>query len=180
MMKRWYLAPFSLLYGIGTWFRNVMFNTGLKNKSQPRKATIGVGNLSVGGTGKSPFVIYLADILAKKHRTGVLSRGYGRKTKGYMVVNYESFFKTVGDEAMQLFQRFKNKIVIAVCEDRVFGAKKLIEDMDLDVLILDDAYQHQYIQPGLNILLTQYSDPYFKDFILPAGDLRETDRKSVV
>jgi tetraacyldisaccharide 4'-kinase len=173
-MKRWYLAPASLLYGMGTGIRNIMFNTRLKNSSQPSQPTIGVGNLSVGGTGKSPFVIYLANLLAKKHRTGVLSRGYGRKTKGYMVVNYDSFFKTVGDEAMQLFQRFKNKIVIAVCEDRVFGAQKLIKDMDLEVLILDDAYQHRYITPGLNILLTQYGDPYFKDFILPAGDLRET------
>ena len=115
---------------------------------------IGVGNLSVGGSGKSPMVMYLADYLAKNFRTGVLSRGYGRKTKGYGIVNYDSNFKMVGDEAMQLFERFKNRFVIGVCEDRVFGAKKIIEDMDLDVLLLDDSYQHRRIKPGFNILLT--------------------------
>jgi len=137
---------------------------------------IGVGNLSVGGSGKSPMVMYLADYLAKNFRTGVLSRGYGRKTKGYGIVNYDSNFKMVGDEAMQLFERFKNRFVIGVCEDRVFGAKKIIEDMDLDVLLLDDSYQHRRIKPGFNILLTDYNDPYFKDFVLPAGNLRESRR----
>ena len=137
---------------------------------------IGVGNLSVGGSGKSPMVMYLADYLAKNFRTGVLSRGYGRKTKGYVIVNYDSNFKMVGDEAMQLFERFKNRFVIGVCEDRVFGAKKIIEDMDLDVLLLDDSYQHRRIKPGFIILLTDYNDPYFKDFVLPAGNLRESRR----
>ena len=122
------------------------------------------------------MVMYLAAYLSKYYRTGVLSRGYGRMTKGYNVVNYESNYKTVGDEPMQLFERFKNRFVIGVCEDRVFGAKKLIEDMDLNVLVLDDSFQHRAIKPGLNILLTVYNDPYFKDFILPAGDLRESRR----
>jgi len=120
--------------------------------------------------------MYLADYLAKNFRTGVLSRGYGRKTKGYVIVNYDSNFKMVGDEAMQLFERFKNRFVIGVCEDRVFGAKKIIEDMDLDVLLLDDSYQHRRIKPGFNILLTDYNDTYFKDFVLPAGNLRESRR----
>lgn len=123
----------------------------------------------MGGTGKSPIVMYLADILSKNQkRTGVLSRGYGRHTKGYEVVNYDSTYKMVGDEAMQLFERFKNRIVIAVCEDRVFGARKLIDDMDLNVLVLDDSYQHRYIKPGFNILLTDYSDPFLKTlYFLP-------------
>lgn len=80
----------------------------------------------------------------------------------------------VGDEAMQLFERFRNKFVIGVCEDRVYGASKIIKDMDLDVLLLDDSYQHRRIKPGFNILLTDYNDPYFKDFLLPAGNLRES------
>ncbi|SKB70231.1 lipid-A-disaccharide kinase [Soonwooa buanensis] len=153
-----------------------MFDWGLFSSKRFKTPIIGVGNLSVGGSGKSPMVMYLAAYLSKYYRTGVLSRGYGRMTKGYNVVNYESNYKTVGDEPMQLFERFKNRFVIGVCEDRVFGAKKLIEDMDLNVLVLDDSFQHRAIKPGLNILLTVYNDPYFKDFILPAGDLRESRR----
>ena len=120
------------------------------------------------------MVMYLADLLSKHYRTGVLSRGYGRVTKGYGITNYESNYKIVGDEAMQLFERFKNRFVIAVSEQRVPGAEKVISDMDLDVLVLDDAYQHRAIKPGFNILMTDYNDPYFKDFVLPAGDLRES------
>ena len=173
-MKRWYLYPFSILYNIGTGFRNLLYSMGLKKSTRFRTPIINVGNLSVGGSGKSPMVMYLADILSKHYRTGVLSRGYGRVTKGYGVTNYDSNYKTVGDEAMQLFERFKNRFVIGVSEERVPGAKKLIEDMDLDVLVLDDAYQHRAIKAGFNLLLTDYNDPYFKDFLLPAGDLRES------
>lgn len=117
--------------------------------------------------------MYLADLLSRNFKTGVLSRGYGRVTKGYGVTNYDSNYKTVGDEAMQLFERFKNRVVIAVSEERVPGAKKLIEDMDLEVLVLDDAMQHRKIRPGFTIMMTEYSDPYFKDHLLPAGNLRE-------
>lgn len=173
-MKRWYLYPFSIVYGFITSTRNLFFNIGFLQSKKFSVPVLGVGNLSVGGTGKSPVVMYLADLLSKnKLRTGVLSRGYGRKSKGYKVTNYESNYMMVGDEAMQIFQRFKNKIVIAVSEDRVGGAKKLIRDMDLQALILDDSYQHRYIKPGFNLLLTEYRDPFFKDFVLPAGDLRE-------
>lgn len=173
-MKRWYLYPFSLGYHLGTSFRNRMYDWGLFSSSKFRTPIIGVGNLSVGGSGKSPMVMYLAEYLSKYYRTGVLSRGYGRITKGYGIVNYDSNYKLVGDEPMQLFERFRNRFVIGVCEDRVFGAKKMISDMDLEVLLLDDSYQHRAINPGMNLLLTDYNDPYFKDFILPAGDLRES------
>ena len=147
-MKRWYLYPFSLIYHFVTAFRNRMYSWGIFSSTKFKTPIIGVGNLSVGGSGKSPMVMYLADYLSKNYRTGVLSRGYGRKTKGYGIVNYDSNYKSVGDEAMQLFERYKNKFVIGVCEDRVFGAKKIIKDMDLDVLILDDSYQHRRIKPG--------------------------------
>lgn len=173
-MKRWYLYPFSVAYHIVTSYRNFLYNTGLKKSTPFKTPIICIGNLSVGGTGKSPMVMYLAELLSKHYRTGVLSRGYGRITKGYGVVNYNSNYKMVGDEAMQLFERFKNKFVIGICEDRVFGAKKLISDMDLDVLLLDDALQHRSIKPGFTLLTTTYNDPYFKDFLLPAGDLRES------
>ena len=177
-MKRWYLYPFSLIYHLVTSVRNGFYNAGIFKSTTLKTPIINVGNLSVGGSGKSPMVMYLADLLSKHYRTGVLSRGYGRLTKGYSVTNYDSNYKTVGDEAMQLFERYRNKFVIAVCEDRVVGAKKIIEDMDLNVLLLDDAYQHRAIQPGFNILMTDYNDPYFKDYLLPAGDLRESRNDS--
>lgn len=173
-MKRWYLYPFSLGYHMVTGFRNTMYDLGIFKSTKFKTPIINVGNLSVGGSGKSPMVMYLAKSLSKHYRTGVLSRGYGRLTKGYDVTNYDSNYKTVGDEAMQLFERFKNRFVIAVSEERVPGAKKVIEDMDLDVLILDDAMQHRAIKAGFNILMTDFNDPYFKDHLLPAGDLRES------
>lgn len=173
-MKRWYLYPFSIGFHLVTALRNTMYSWGIFKSTSFRTPVINVGNLSVGGSGKSPMVMYLAEFLSKYYRTGVLSRGYGRISKGYGITNYDSNFKTVGDEAMQLFERFKNRFVIGVSEERVPGAKKMIEDMDLDVLILDDAYQHRKIKAGFNILMTDYNDPYFKDFLLPAGDLRES------
>lgn len=173
-MKRWYLYPFAVLYHLITAVRNVFYDWGIFRSVRFRTPIINVGNLSVGGSGKSPMVMYLADFLSRNYRLGVLSRGYGRQTKGYGITNYDSNYKTVGDEAMQLFERFRNRFVIGVCEDRVAGAKKIIEDMDLGVLVLDDAYQHRAIRAGFNILMTDYSDPYFKDFVLPAGNLRES------
>ena len=101
-----------------------MYDWGISKSTSFKKPIINVGNLSVGGSGKSPMVMYLAELLAKNFRTGVLSRGYGRLTKGYGITNYDSNYKTVGDEAMQLFERFKNKFVIGVSEERVPGAKK--------------------------------------------------------
>ncbi len=173
-MKRWYLYPFSLVFHLVTASRNTLYNWGVLKSTKFKTPIINVGNLSVGGSGKSPMVMYLADFLSKHYRTGVLSRGYGRLTKGYGITNYDSNYKTVGDEAMQLFERFKNRFVIGVSEDRVEGARKIIDDMDLSVLVLDDAYQHRAINPGFTILMTDYSHPYFKDFLLPAGDLRES------
>jgi len=174
-MNRWYLLPFSPIYGFVISIRNLFFNLKILPSKKFDIPVIGVGNLSVGGTGKSPMVMYLSSLLSKNgKRTGVLSRGYGRSTKGYMLVNYDSTCKTVGDEAMQLFNRLRNSFSIAVCENRVFGATKLIKDMDLEALILDDSYQHRYVKPSLNILLTEYSNPFFKDYLLPAGNLRES------
>ena len=173
-MKRWYLYPFSPFYHLVTGFRNLMYDWGISKSTSFKPPVINVGNLSVGGSGKSPMVMYLAEFLSTNFRTGVLSRGYGRLTKGYGITNYDSNYKTVGDEAMQLFERFRNRFVIGVSEERVPGAKKIIDDMDLGVLVLDDAYQHRAIKPGFNILMTDYNDPYFRDFLLPAGNLRES------
>jgi tetraacyldisaccharide 4'-kinase len=163
-----------VIYHLITAIRNLFYDREIFKSTAFEIPIISVGNLSVGGSGKSPMVMYLADLLSKHYRTGVLSRGYGRITKGYGIVNYESNYKTAGDEAMQLFERFKNRFVIGVSEDRVFGARKIISEMDLETLILDDAFQHRAINPDFNILMTDYNNPYFKDFLLPAGDLRES------
>ncbi len=173
-MKRWYLFPFSLVYHFVTSVRKLLYRFGWKKTEKLNLPVIGVGNLSVGGTGKSPVVMYLSNLLHKQKEIGVLSRGYGRKTKGYMLLNYHTLYPQVGDEAMQLFLRFKNKISIVVCENRVFGAKKMMKELGVNCLILDDNLQHRALSVGLQILLTDYNDPYYKDYVLPAGNLRES------
>lgn len=173
-MKRWYLYPISVIYHAVTALRNKAFGVGILSSQKMQIPTIGVGNLSVGGTGKSPVVMYLAQLLHKNKRTGVLSRGYGRSSKGFKLLNYSTRYEQVGDEAFQLFHRLKNKIVVVVCENRVIGARRMIKDLGVECLILDDNMQHRYLSVGFQIMLTEYKDPYFKDFVLPAGDLRES------
>ncbi|TWP23161.1 tetraacyldisaccharide 4'-kinase [Apibacter muscae] len=167
------LLPFSGLYWLGTFIRNKFFDWGILQSKKYKKPVIAVGNLSVGGTGKSPFVIYLIDLLKDKYLMGILSRGYGRQTKGYQFANYETTFEDIGDEPMQFFERFRNKIVVGVDEKRIRGIKNMLKDFNPDLFILDDAFQHRYVKAGLNILLTDYSKPYYEDEVLPAGRLRE-------
>ena len=174
MNWRRFLLPFSGLYWIGTSVRNLFYNIGMMRSSSFKIPIINVGNLSVGGTGKSPHIMYLIDLLKDEKLIATLSRGYGRKTKGFLIANYSSKVYDIGDEPMQFFQRFKNRILIAVCEDRAFGAQKLIDHYNAEAILLDDAYQHRGIKAGFNILLTDYNNPYYKDFLLPAGDLRES------
>ena len=168
------LLPFSVLYWIGTSVRNGLYNTGIMRSQSFNIPIINVGNLTVGGTGKSPHIMYLIDLLKNEKLIGTLSRGYGRKTSGFLIANYSSKVYEIGDEPMQFFQRFKNRILIAVCEDRVFGAQKLIEHYNAEAILLDDAYQHRAIKSGFNIMLTDFNQLYYKDFLLPAGDLRES------
>ncbi|WP_068598239.1 tetraacyldisaccharide 4'-kinase [Vaginella massiliensis] len=173
MNWRKFLLPLSGLYWIGTSFRNMLFNAGILKETSFDIPIINVGNLSVGGTGKSPHVMYLIELLKNKYKIATLSRGYGRKTKGFVFANYQTKVYDIGDEPMQFFRRFKNKIIVTVCEDRVTGANKLIRDFYPDAIVLDDAFQHRNIKPGLNILLTEYHQPYSQDYVLPAGNLRE-------
>ena len=168
------LYPIAILYGAIVWLRNKLYDAGFISSIQFSVPVISVGNLSTGGTGKTPHIEYLIRLLQYEYRVATMSRGYKRKTTGFYLANAGTDARMIGDEPMQLFERFRNRFVIGVCEDRVYGAKKIIEDMDLQVLLLDDSYQHRAINPGMNLLLTDYNDPYFKDFILPAGDLRES------
>lgn len=168
------LLPFSALYWIGTEVRNVLFNAGIFPVKKFKKPIIIIGNLSVGGTGKSPLAMHVLKLLKNEFQVASLSRGYGRKTSGFIVANYDSNAKQIGDEPMQFFNRFKNRIIVSVGEDRVNAVEQLLTKFPLDAIVLDDAYQHRSLDSDFKILLTDYSNRYSKDFLLPAGDLRES------
>ena len=173
---RWALLPFAFLYGIATGARNWLFNLGWKKSYTIPGKSITVGNLSVGGTGKSPFVAYLIQHFLKEELpVATLSRGYGRKTKGLATANEESSAESIGDEPLQYFHRFQDQISVHVAEERKVGVDHIRNSQsDETVLLLDDAFQHRKGRAGLNILITEYQRPYSKDFLLPVGRLRES------
>ncbi len=167
------LLPFACMYGFAVRIRHWMFNVNiLKSKSFPMPI-IGVGNLSLGGTGKTPMVEYLVRMLFENTKLAVLSRGYGRNTKGYVVADQYSGHKEIGDEPMQYHNKFKNNLKVAVCENRRKGITNLIQDDNLDVILLDDSFQHRYVKPGMSILLTDFHSLYMEDYLIPAGTLRD-------
>jgi tetraacyldisaccharide 4'-kinase len=136
---------------------------------------ISVGNLSMGGTGKTPHIEYLIRLLKDDYKVATLSRGFGRKVRGFQIADKDSTAISIGDEPLQYYKKFGNDITVAVEVDRVLGAMDLFRQKeDTQALLLDDAFQHRSIHSGVNILLTDYSFPYFSDFILPAGNLRES------
>jgi len=169
--------PFALLYGLAVWFRNKLFNAGILRQSAFDIPVISVGNLSAGGTGKTPHIEYLVRLLApyKKHLS-TLSRGYGRKTSGFVLAGSECNPAEIGDEPCQFVKNFPG-LRVAVDEKRTRGIKHLLAlDPPSDCILLDDAYQHRYVKPGLSILLTDYFHPYYEDYLLPTGMLRESRR----
>ncbi len=163
-------APFSLFYGSVLALRNWAFDRGILPQHEFNIPVICVGNLSVGGTGKSPMIEYLADLLSQEYTVGIVSRGYGRKTKGYIEVTDQHTAIEVGDEPLQFKRKFP-KLTVVVCADRVEAIKSI--ENHCEVILLDDAFQHRYVRPAINILLTQYHLPYYKDRVLPWGRLRE-------
>jgi len=167
------LFPFGFLYGIITAVRNLLYDRGIKKTYHIPVKSICVGNLSVGGTGKTPHVAYLAAMLSPASDTAILSRGYGRKTTGYILLDDTSTSGQVGDEPLFYYSNFKSRVRVAVCESRQKGTENLLSTGATDVLLLDDAFQHRAVSAGLNILLTDYSHPYYSDLMLPAGNLRE-------
>ncbi|MCL4146628.1 UNVERIFIED_CONTAM: hypothetical protein GTU68_021226 [Idotea baltica] len=167
------LYPFSLLYGEITSTRNTFYDKGILKSTQFDIPTIVVGNLSVGGTGKTPQVEYLVRLLQKTHKLAILSRGYKRSTKGFIIANSTSTANQIGDEPLQYFKKFSN-VIIAVDADRVNGIEQLTQLLDKpDIILLDDAFQHRKVDAGLNVLLTSYNDLYIDDHMLPTGNLRE-------
>lgn len=164
------LLPFSVLYGMIVLIRNKLYDAGIFKQTSFDLPVICVGNLVVGGSGKSPVTEYLINLLAGK-RIAVLSRGYGRKTKGYILADQTATSMTIGDEPMQFYRKFP-QITVAVCEDRVKGINRLKDTHDL--IILDDAFQHRRVKPGFSILLFEFQKLQHPQFLLPAGNLRES------
>ena len=167
------LFPFSILYGAVIGIRELMYKTHLLKGVVFDIPLISVGNLTVGGTGKTPHIEFLLRTLAPYLEIGTLSRGYKRKTSGYRMVGDHDSALEAGDEPLQFKRKFP-EVSVAVCENRVFAVPKMLMDNPgLQTILLDDAFQHRPIKPGLNILLTEYSKPFFNDFLLPVGRLRE-------
>ena len=172
-LKHIILYPFSLLYGLVIAIRNFLFDQGIIPSTRFKIPIISVGNLAVGGTGKTPHTEFILSILKDERKSAVLSRGYKRSTKGFKLADEKSDSLIIGDEPFQIFQKFPD-VTVAVDEKRVHGVKKLQEIIpDLQLIVLDDAFQHRFIQAGLSILLTDYSNLYSRDLLLPAGTLRE-------
>lgn len=170
------LSPFSFLYRCATDVRNWMFDRAWLKERTFCVPTICVGNLSVGGTGKTPHTEWIVNqLLQQGRRVAILSRGYGRKTRGYREAVKGCTANEIGDEPLQMFLHFEEKVVVAVCENRCNGIEELTKKYpDLEAIVLDDAFQHRYVKPTLRILLTDYARPFYDDRLLPAGRLRES------
>ncbi|MFT5617021.1 MAG: tetraacyldisaccharide 4'-kinase [Arenicella sp.] len=169
------LFPFSLIYGTIVKMRNHLYHIGSKPSVGFDLPTICVGNLTVGGTGKTPHIEFLIRLLKDKFQIATLSRGYGRKTKGYILAENKIHSHEIGDEPMQYFQKFGKEIAVAVGEERILAVSNILMDLpDTNVILLDDAFQHRKIQPSLNILLTDFNRPFYQDYFLPAGRLRDS------
>jgi tetraacyldisaccharide 4'-kinase len=167
---RWLLFPFSIVYGLVVIIRNWFYDTGLFKSHEFELPVICVGNLEVGGAGKSPITEYLVRLLKNASKLATLSRGYGRNTKGFLIATDTTTAADIGDEPSQFKHKFKD-ITVAVCEDRVAGINQLKTDHDL--IILDDAFQHRAVKPGFSILLFDYNHLQQTHLLLPAGNLRE-------
>ena len=169
-----WLLPLSWLYGLGVKFRNMLFEIGILHSESFDVPVISVGNITVGGTGKTPHVEYLIELLKDKAKVAVLSRGYKRRTRGFVIADDNATAKTIGDEPLQMKRKYGDDITVAVDRKRCHGIRQLTSDeAGIDVILLDDAFQHRYVKPGVNILLVDYHRLIIYDKLLPAGRLRE-------
>jgi tetraacyldisaccharide 4'-kinase len=164
------LFPISVLYGLITYCRNKLYDWGIFKSESFQIPIISIGNLEVGGSGKTPMVEYLIKFLSTNYKVATLSRGYGRQTKGFRWVKPDDLAKNSGDEPLQIKQKFKY-IGVAVSENRVIGIKEIQKQYNL--ILMDDAYQHRAVEPGLSILLFDYQTLYKSAILLPAGNYRE-------
>ena len=170
-----WLLPLSWIYGAGVGLRNQLFEMGILKSKSFNMPVISVGNITVGGTGKTPHVEYLIRLLKDKAKVAVLSRGYKRKTSGFVLADENSRMTDIGDEPYQMHQKYPD-IYVAVDKNRRHGIEMFTDKVaapDVDVVLLDDAFQHRYVKPGINILLIDYHRLIIYDKLLPAGRLRE-------
>ncbi|NMH88568.1 tetraacyldisaccharide 4'-kinase [Flavivirga algicola] len=171
---RYILFPVVPIYYLITWLRNKLYDIGIKKSMSHNLPVICVGNLSVGGTGKTPMIEYLINLLKDDYLVATLSRGYKRKTKGFQLANKGTTVESIGDEPFQFYNKFKKEILVAVDTNRNNGIEQLqSNDNPPEIILLDDAFQHRKVEAGFNILLTTYGNPYFEDIVLPTGNLRE-------
>jgi len=171
---RIFLYPFALIYGALVWLRNRLYDAKFFTSISFSVPVITVGNLSTGGTGKTPHVEYLVRLLQYRFRVATMSRGYKRHTQGFLVADENSNALRIGDEPMQYHMKYP-ELVVSVAEERMTGIPALLQRRpDVDVILLDDAYQHRSVKAGLTILITDYSQPFYEDHILPFGRLRES------
>lgn len=168
------LWPFAVLYDVVMNIRNKLYDLKLKPSVAFDIPVIGVGNLAVGGTGKTPMVEYLIRLLGSQVKLAALSRGYGRKTKGFLLADSSATAKTIGDEPFQLFTKYGKEVVVAVGEERALAIPQILDQhSEVQVVVLDDAFQHRKVNAGFSILLSEYSKPFYEDHVLPLGRLRE-------
>lgn len=171
------LLPCSKLYGAVTYIRNQMFDWKILPQHEFEVPVVVIGNLAVGGTGKTPHTEYIVEALRHNFHIAVLSRGYKRATKGFIIATPDSTPREIGDESYQIYQKFGRNIIVAVCEDRVAGIRELLSlDPHINLILLDDAFQHRYVKPAVSIVVTEYGRPLYNDKMLPYGRLREPMR----
>lgn len=169
------LLPLSKLYGAGTWMRNKMYDWKIAKQTSFNIPVICIGNIAVGGTGKTPHTEYVVNLLHNIYNVAILSRGYKRHTKGFVLASKHSTPHDLGDESYQMYHKFSGKVPVAVCEDRVAGINELQRLIpNLQVVVLDDAFQHRAVKPDISIVLTEFDRPLFNDHLLPYGRLRES------
>ena len=174
LLSKLLLLPMSKLFGLGVAIRNQLFDRGILKETKFDIPVITVGNIAFGGTGKTPHVEYILESLRDSYHIAVLSRGYKRKTKGFVMATSRSVPEDIGDEAFQLFAKYGAEADVAVCESRVEGINKLREiNPNIDLVLLDDAFQHRYVKPTVAIVLSEFGHPAFNDKMLPYGHLRE-------
>jgi len=154
--------------------RNRQFDNGQRTQTEFDRVIISVGNLSTGGTGKTPMIEFLISKLKEPYKLATVSRGYGRRTKGFRLANDADDAKSIGDEPLQFYRKFGKEVAVSVCEERILAIPSiLMEKEDIEIFLLDDAYQHRKVARDYNILLSDYHHPFYKDFVLPTGNLRE-------
>ena len=174
--KYFFLYPFSIIFRLITDIRNFLYDNGLLPSHEFNIPVICVGNITVGGTGKTPHTEYLVKLLKGDFRVAILSRGYKRKTKGFQVATNSSSAKDIGDEPLQIYRKFPD-ILVATDRNRVNGVKTILKEYpETDVIILDDGFQHRSLKPGMSILLSDFSRPFFSDHLMPYGNLRENKK----